>query len=172
MADSFVSKLITELTAKTTAADTDLVPIADSNGNFFKMTWQKMKQILLGTKDISNVGDGTVTGAISELNTKITNTEEKVLTVQASKGEASYIIKNGICFVRIEVTAYEIKHDTPICWTLPASKISSLLYFSLGTAGGHNYTAYLRKRDNALCFYYPSYTTVERIDATICYPVL
>lgn len=69
MADSFVSKLITELTAKTTAADTDLVPIADSNGNFFKMTWQKMKQLLLGTKDISGVGDGTVTGAISELNT-------------------------------------------------------------------------------------------------------
>ena len=71
MADSFVSKLITELTAKTTAADTDLIPIADSNGNFFKMTWQKMKQLLLGTKDISGVGDGTVTGAISELNTKI-----------------------------------------------------------------------------------------------------
>lgn len=71
MADSFISKLITELTAKTTASDTDLVPIADSNGNFFKMTWQKMKQLLLGTKDISGVGDGTVTGAISELNTKL-----------------------------------------------------------------------------------------------------
>lgn len=71
MADSFVSKLITELTAKTTAADTDLVPIADSNGNFFKMTWQKLKQLLLGTKDISGVGDGTVTGAISELNTNL-----------------------------------------------------------------------------------------------------
>lgn len=71
MADSFVSRLITELTAKTTAADTDLVPVADANGNFFKMTWQKMKQILLGTKDISGVGDGTVTGAISELNTNI-----------------------------------------------------------------------------------------------------
>lgn len=71
MADSFVSKLITELTAKTTSADTDLVPIADSNGNFFKMTWQKMKQLLLGTKDISSVGDGTVTGAISELNTNM-----------------------------------------------------------------------------------------------------
>ena len=71
MVDSFVSKLITELTAKTTAADTDLVPITDSNGNFFKMTWQKLKQLLLGTKDISGVGDGTVTGAISELNTKI-----------------------------------------------------------------------------------------------------
>lgn len=71
MADSFISKLITELTARTTAADTDLVPVADSNGIFFKMTWQKMKQLLLGTKDISGVGDGTVTGAISELNTNL-----------------------------------------------------------------------------------------------------
>ena len=107
----------------------------------------------------------------NQLNTKLTNTEEKGLTIQGSQGEASYIIKNGICFVHIEVTPYEISHDTPICWTLPASKFLSLLAFSLGTADGHNYTAYLRKSDNALCFYYPLYTTAERIDATLCYPV-
>ena len=46
MADSFVSKLITELTAKTTASDTDLVPIADSSGNFFKMTFAKLKELI------------------------------------------------------------------------------------------------------------------------------
>lgn len=73
MADSFVSKLISELTEKTTAADTDLVPVADKSGNFFKMTWKKLKELMLGTKDISGVGDGTVTGAISELNTKKAN---------------------------------------------------------------------------------------------------
>ena len=56
MADSFVSKLITELTAKTTASDTDLVPIADSSGNFFKMTFAKLKELIT-----------------SELNTKLTN---------------------------------------------------------------------------------------------------
>ena len=55
MADSFVSKLITELTAKTTASDTDLVPIADSSGNFFKMTFAKLKELIT-----------------SELNTKLT----------------------------------------------------------------------------------------------------
>lgn len=54
MADSFISKLITELTAKTTASDTDLVPIADSSGNFFKMTFAKLKELIT-----------------SELNTKI-----------------------------------------------------------------------------------------------------
>ena len=71
MADSFVSKLISELTEKTTAADTDLIPVSDKSGNFFKMTWKKLKELMLGTKDISGVGDGTVTGAISELNTKL-----------------------------------------------------------------------------------------------------
>ena len=57
MADSFVSKLITELTAKTTASDTDLVPIADSSGNFFKMTFAKLKELItseLNTKLDSN----------------------------------------------------------------------------------------------------------------------
>lgn len=56
MANSFISKLITELTAKTTASDTDLVPIADSSGNFFKMTFAKLKELIT-----------------SELNTKLTN---------------------------------------------------------------------------------------------------
>ena len=93
MADSFVSKLITELTAKTTAVDTDLVPVADSNGNFFKMTWQKMKQLLLGTKDISSVGDGTVTGAISELNTNSikVKTKEYSLTLRLESNISEYI---------------------------------------------------------------------------------
>ena len=94
MADSFISKLITELTAKTTAADTDLVPIADSNGNFFKMTWQKLKQLLLGTKDISGVGDGTVTGAISELNTNMKNIKSQTYTV-TTNSDGSFTINFG-----------------------------------------------------------------------------
>nr|DAU49191.1 MAG TPA: hypothetical protein [Caudoviricetes sp.] len=103
MADSFVSKLITELTAKTTAADTDLVPIADSNGNFFKMTWQKLKQLLLGTKDISGVGDGTVTGAISELNTKLNNKYSRIL-IGSIDLDKCYIYSdgNGTFNVRID----------------------------------------------------------------------
>lgn len=56
MANSFISKLITELTAKTTASDTDLVPIADSSGNFFKMTFAKLKELIT-----------------SELNTNLSN---------------------------------------------------------------------------------------------------
>lgn len=71
MADSFISKLISELDSKGAASDTDLVPVADSSGNFFKATWAKLKEWLLGTTDISGIGDGTVTGAVNELNTNM-----------------------------------------------------------------------------------------------------
>ena len=104
MADSFISKLITELTAKKTASDTDLVPIADSNGNFFKMTWQNLKQLLLGTKDISGVGDGTVTGAISELNTKIKWTNIYSGSKLLSSGEPWNSILAFADFQRIKIT--------------------------------------------------------------------
>ena len=73
MADNYVGKLLTELTEKTTATDTDLVPVAEKTGTLFRMTLAKLKEIFLGTKDISGIGDGTVKGAISELNTKIGN---------------------------------------------------------------------------------------------------
>lgn len=71
MADNYVGKLLTELTEKTTATDTDLVPVAEKTGTLFRMTLAKLKELFLGTKDISGIGDGTVKGAISELNTKI-----------------------------------------------------------------------------------------------------
>ncbi len=71
MADNYVGKLLTELTEKTTATDTDLVPVAEKTGTLFRMTLAKLKEIFLGTKDISGIGDGTVKGAISELNTKL-----------------------------------------------------------------------------------------------------
>ena len=71
MADNYVGKLLTELTEKTTATDTDLLPVAEKTGTLFRMTLAKLKEIFLGTKDISGIGDGTVKGAISELNTNL-----------------------------------------------------------------------------------------------------
>lgn len=135
MADSFVSKLITELTAKTTAVDTDLVPVADSNGNFFKMTWQKMKQLLLGTKDISSVGDGTVTGAISELNTKI----EITLTAgQYNKitNQNCNAVNNHVCLnfeIQLNNGSYDVKSYT--CATITQYKPSvPIVCYAVNTA--------------------------------------
>lgn len=61
MADSFISKLITELTAKTTASDTDLVPIADSSGNFFKMTFAKLKELITSELNTNSIGYNQMT---------------------------------------------------------------------------------------------------------------
>lgn len=113
MADSFISTLITELTAKTTAADTDLVPIADSNGNFFKMTWQKLKQLLLGTKDISSVGDGTVTGAISELNTNFAVVNEEISITPATAKQITWkniTLPKGTYIITLFL---QLKSDSP-----------------------------------------------------------
>ena len=86
MADSFISKLITELTAKTTASDTDLVPIADSNGNFFKMTFAKLKELIT-----------------SELNTKLNNKYSRIL-IGSMDLDKCYIYsdKDGTFNVRID----------------------------------------------------------------------
>lgn len=46
MADSFLFKLITQFANKTTAADTDVVPISDANGNIGKMTFVKLKALI------------------------------------------------------------------------------------------------------------------------------
>lgn len=46
MADSFLFQLITQFANKTAAADTDVVPIADANGNLWKMTFAKLKSLM------------------------------------------------------------------------------------------------------------------------------
>lgn len=46
MADSFLFQLVTQFTNKTTAAGTDVVPIADANGNLWKMTFAKLKSLI------------------------------------------------------------------------------------------------------------------------------
>ena len=92
------------------------------------------------------------------------------LSIGGNTGGAFLEVKNGICFVYIEVTPYSVAHDIPICWTLPAPITPGLKTFSLGTNGGRSYPSYLGS-DNALRLYYPAYGTIERIDATISYPV-
>ena len=53
-------------------ADTDYVPLADNNGNKKKSLWSNIVSILLGTTDISSIGDGSVTGAIKQVNEDLT----------------------------------------------------------------------------------------------------
>lgn len=59
---------ISQLGAAIAVGDTDLVPIV-SGGNTLKATAAQVKEHSIGNTNISSMGDGSVTGAISALNT-------------------------------------------------------------------------------------------------------
>ena len=105
MADNYVGKLLTELTEKTTATDTDLVPVAAKTGTLFRMTLAKLKEIFLGTKDISGIGDGTVKGAISELNTKIDVAFYASSSAVTTSNRSSCKLKRVLLDIEVNVSA-------------------------------------------------------------------
>lgn len=76
MATSFEPIKFANLTEKTTApADADIIVIEDSTATK-KAKWSNLiswikSKLNIGSADISGIGDGTVTGAISEQNTKL-----------------------------------------------------------------------------------------------------
>nr|DAM59177.1 MAG TPA: hypothetical protein [Caudoviricetes sp.] len=78
MATSFEPIKFANLTEKTTApSDTDIIVIEDSTATK-KAKWSNLiswikSKLNIGSADISGIGDGTITGAVSALNTKIDN---------------------------------------------------------------------------------------------------
>ena len=76
MATSFEPIKFANLTEKTTApSDADIIVIEDSTATK-KAKWSNLiswikSKLNIGSADISSIGDGTVTGAINMLNTKI-----------------------------------------------------------------------------------------------------
>ena len=78
MATSFEPIKFANLTEKTTApSDADIIVIEDSTATK-KAKWSNLiswikSKLNIGSADISSIGDGTVTGAINTLNTKIDN---------------------------------------------------------------------------------------------------
>ncbi len=176
MAVSILSTLIKGLSeaSKSELADaTDLIVEGDVTKRTRLSTlaeWIRGK-LGIGTASSLTTTSKELVGAINELNTKTKSKEMTAISAQGSNGWARYCIENGICFVNIELTPYSVEHDGPVCFPLPGAKYKNLLTFTLGTASGNCYCAYLRHTDNALCFYNPGYRTVERIDCTISYPV-
>lgn len=66
---------ISQLGAAIAVEDTDLVPIV-SGGNTLKATAALLKRHAIGDDDISDIGDGTPTGAIAALNTELGTTKQ------------------------------------------------------------------------------------------------
>lgn len=94
----------------TSTESVDLLTGNDSwSQRFYKVSqmFKNIRYILgkLGTTDISSIGNGTVTGAISNLNNNLTSTENK--TINISSGYSSSITANGIhCLQREDKTAF------------------------------------------------------------------
>lgn len=89
MADSIITKLLTALTAKTSADDTDIIPVGSSDSNLFKMTFENLRKALLGDATL-NTSAQTIIGAINEnkssintLNTNLTVTTTGVVTLSS-----------------------------------------------------------------------------------------
>ena len=80
MATSFEPIKFANLTEKTTApSDADIIVIEDSTATK-KAKWSSLiswikSKLNSGSADISSIGDGTVTGAVSALNTKKANVQ-------------------------------------------------------------------------------------------------
>ena len=80
MATSFEPIKFANLTEKTTApSDADIIVIEDSTATK-KAKWSNLiswikSKLNIGSADISGIGDGTITGAVSTLNTKKVNVQ-------------------------------------------------------------------------------------------------
>lgn len=124
---------------------------------------------LIGTTDISTIGDGTITGGLSDVNGKLNiyNGTTTVTLQNATGGIASYKVTNYFACCIMEITPTDLTHNTLLAGGLYAPDRE--LFLSLPTIGGGNIPCKLTT-NGELRTYYPVYTSLERIDFTFMYP--
>lgn len=122
---------ISQLGDAIAVGDTDLVPIV-SGGNTLKATVAQVKEHLIGNTNISSIGDGSVTGAISSLNSgKQPKTLDTPLTIGGVSKTTVEAALGGLVSENQTLTTYEKtcnNHNIP---RLVPKDISS--YISDGT---------------------------------------
>lgn len=136
-----------------------------------KLTVKNLKSLigLIGTTDISTIGDGTITGGLSDVNGKLNiyNGTTTVTLQNATGGIASYKVTNYFACCIMEITPTDLTHNTLLACGLYAPDRE--LFLSLPTIGGGNIPCKLTT-NGELRTYYPVYTSLERIDFTFMYP--
>lgn len=136
-----------------------------------KLAVKNLKSLisLIGTTDISTIGDGTITGGLSDVNSKLNiyNGTTTVTLQNATGGIASYKVTNYFACCIMEITPTDLTHNTLLAWGLYAPDRE--LFLSLPTIGGGNIPCKLTT-NGELRTYYPVYTSLERIDFTFMYP--
>ena len=107
MATSFEPIKFANLTEKTTApSDADIIVIEDSTATK-KAKWSSLiswikSKLNIGSADISSIGDGTVTGAINTLNTKMYKLDFSSIVTGISHGTS--VNSDGIVCLCIGIT--------------------------------------------------------------------
>lgn len=114
---------ISQLGAALAVNDTDVVPIV-SGGNTLKATAAQLKEHAIGDTDISDLGDGTPTGAIAALNTELGTTKQALTNVESdiapiedgtnystSYTKGRQFIRGGLLY---KVTASSVNSSTAI----------------------------------------------------------
>lgn len=136
-----------------------------------KLAVKNLKSLIgiIGTTDISTIGDGTITGGLSDVNGKLNiyNGTTTVTLQNATGGIASYKVTNYFACCIMEITPTDLTHNTLLAWGLYAPDRE--LFLSLPTIGGGNIPCKLTT-NGELRTYYPVYTSLERIDFTFMYP--
>lgn len=125
---------------------------------------------LIGNTDISSIGDGTVTGAISDVNGKLNeymiNTKT---TVQNATGYmSSYKVTNYLVCCTMEITPTDLAHNTLLAFGLYAP--DRMLYLSLPTITGGNIPCILTANGELRVYYPKGDIALDRIDFTFMYP--
>lgn len=136
-----------------------------------KLAVKNLKSLisLIGTTDISAIGDGTVTGGLSDVNSKLNIYNDTTsATLQNATGTIySYKVTNYFACCILEITPTILDHDSLLAWGLCSP--DRQLFLSLPTIGGGNIPCILTT-NGELRTYYPVYTSLERIDFTFMYP--
>lgn len=137
-----------------------------------KLAVKNLKSLisLIGTTDISAIGDGTVTGGLSDVNSKLNeymiNTET---TVQNATGYmSSYKVTNYLVCCTMEITPTDLAHNTLLAFGLYAP--DRMLYLSLPTITGGNIPCILTANGELKVYYPKGDIALDRIDFTFMYP--
>ena len=88
--------------------------------------------------------------------------------VAVATGSCSACVVNNIAYVTMEITPTQITHGTNLVSNLPC--LHKQYYTTLPGVNGSNYPVIIGT-DGRIWVYYPTSTTLERIDYTFSYPL-
>ena len=80
---------ITDLGAALSVGDSN-VTVLDDGSSTMKVTMNQLKEYSIGTTDISGIGNGTATGAISSVNTSKNNVRDSIAPTETSTASRAY----------------------------------------------------------------------------------